>query len=139
MADIEPWGLPAVKLGPLRELRAPRDLRPVGSRAIEVAPGLVERRHRIPLRYHPGAWLIVAVTVHRSGHPRYDAWVWHPGRRSTTALWWDEARRNDVLRLDNRVLEAIAHRHDRRRPRKGRPVGQVRPMESGGIRAARLR
>ena len=24
MADIEPWGLPAVKLGPLRELRASR-------------------------------------------------------------------------------------------------------------------
>ena len=77
----------------LRELRAPRDLRPVSSRAVEVAPGLVERRHRIPLRYHPGAWLVVAVTVHRSGHPRYDAWVWHPDRRGASALWWDEARR----------------------------------------------
>jgi len=77
----------------LRELRTSRDLRPVGSRAAEVAPGLVERRHRIPLRYHPGAWLIVAVTVHRSGHARYDAWVWHGGRRAATALWWDEARR----------------------------------------------
>ena len=33
------------------------------------------------------------------------------------ALWWEEARRNDVLPLDNRVLEAIAHRNDRRRPR----------------------
>jgi arylsulfatase len=33
------------------------------------------------------------------------------------ALWWDEARRNDVLPLDNRVLDAIAHRNDRRRPR----------------------
>ena len=32
-------------------------------------------------------------------------------------LWWHEARRNDVLPLDNRVLEAVAHRHDRRRPR----------------------
>ena len=32
------------------------------------------------------------------------------------ALWWEEARRNDVLPLDNRVLEAIAHKHDRRRP-----------------------
>jgi arylsulfatase len=31
------------------------------------------------------------------------------------ALWWDEARRNDVLPLDNRVLEAMAHKHDRRR------------------------
>jgi arylsulfatase A-like enzyme len=30
-------------------------------------------------------------------------------------LWWEEARRNDVLPLDNRVLEAMAHRHDRRR------------------------
>ncbi len=29
--------------------------------------------------------------------------------------WWDEARRNDVLPLDNRVLEAMAHKHDRRR------------------------
>ena len=77
----------------LRELRAPRDLRPVSSRAVEVAPGIVERRHRIPLRYHPGAWLVVAVTVHRSGHPRYDAWVWHPDRRGASALWWDEARR----------------------------------------------
>jgi arylsulfatase len=33
------------------------------------------------------------------------------------ALWWEEARRNDVLPLDNRVLEATAHRHDRRPPR----------------------
>ncbi len=33
------------------------------------------------------------------------------------ALWWDEARRNDVLPLDNRVLEAMAHKNDRRRPR----------------------
>ena len=31
------------------------------------------------------------------------------------ALWWDEARRNDVLPLDNRVLEVIAHKHDHRR------------------------
>jgi hypothetical protein len=77
----------------LRELRTSRDLRPVGSRAVEVAPGLVERRHRIPLRYHPGAWLIIAVVVHRTGHARYDAWVWHAGRRGATALWWDEARR----------------------------------------------
>jgi len=32
------------------------------------------------------------------------------------ALWWEEARRNDVLPLDNRVLEAVVHQHDRRRP-----------------------
>ncbi len=32
--------------------------------------------------------------------------------------WWDEARRNDVLPLDNRVMEAIAHpKPDHRRPR----------------------
>ena len=32
--------------------------------------------------------------------------------------WWDEARRNDVLPLDNRVLEAIAHpKPDHRRHR----------------------
>ena len=31
------------------------------------------------------------------------------------ALWWEEARRNDVLPLDNRVLDVIAHKHDRRR------------------------
>ena len=31
------------------------------------------------------------------------------------ALWWEEARRNDVLPLDNRVLEIIAHKHDHRR------------------------
>ena len=34
------------------------------------------------------------------------------------ALWWTEARRNDVLPLDNRVLEAMAHKHDRRRPQE---------------------
>jgi arylsulfatase len=34
------------------------------------------------------------------------------------ALWWEEARRNDVLPLDNRVLEAMAHKHDQRRPRE---------------------
>ena len=31
------------------------------------------------------------------------------------ALWWEEARRNDVLPLDNRVLEVMAHKHDHRR------------------------
>jgi len=32
--------------------------------------------------------------------------------------WWGEARRNDVLPLDNRVMEAIAHpKPDHRRPR----------------------
>ena len=34
------------------------------------------------------------------------------------ALWWREAERNDVLPLDNRVLEAVAHKHDRRRPQQ---------------------
>ena len=34
------------------------------------------------------------------------------------SLWWEEARRNDVLPLDNRVLEAIVHKHDRRRPQQ---------------------
>ena len=31
------------------------------------------------------------------------------------ALWWEEAKRNAVLPLDNRVLEAIVHKHDRHR------------------------
>ena len=35
--------------------------------------------------------------------------------RELVALWWDEARRNDVLPLDNRVLDAMAHKHDGRR------------------------
>lgn len=81
----------------LREIRTLRDLRPVSSRVVEVAPGVIERRHRIPLRYHPGAWLIVAVAIRHDGHARYDTWVWHPGRRQAAALWWDEARR--VLEL----------------------------------------
>jgi hypothetical protein len=81
----------------LREIRTPRDLRPTGSRLVDVTPGVVERRHRIPLRYHPGAWLIVAVAMRHDGRARYDAWVWHPGRRRATALWWEEARR--VLEL----------------------------------------
>jgi arylsulfatase len=34
------------------------------------------------------------------------------------SLWWQEARRNDVLPLDNRVLEAMVHKHDRRRPQQ---------------------
>ena len=34
------------------------------------------------------------------------------------ALWWEEARRNDVLPLDNRVLDAMVHKHDRRRPQE---------------------
>ncbi len=33
-------------------------------------------------------------------------------------LWWEEARKNDVLPLDNRVLDAIAHKHDRQRPQE---------------------
>ena len=42
----------------------------------------------------------------------------HPERLSDMmARWWEEARRNDVLPLDNRPLEAIAHpKPDRRRP-----------------------
>jgi arylsulfatase len=40
-----------------------------------------------------------------------------PGKvTGLVSLWWEEARRNDVLPLDNRVLEAIVHKHDRRRP-----------------------
>jgi arylsulfatase len=31
------------------------------------------------------------------------------------SLWWEEARRNDVLPLDNRVLEVMVHKHDGRR------------------------
>ena len=34
------------------------------------------------------------------------------------ALWWEEARRNDVLPLDNRVLESIVHSRARLRPRE---------------------
>ncbi|HUI04119.1 MAG TPA: arylsulfatase [Acidimicrobiales bacterium] len=43
----------------------------------------------------------------------------HPERLAAMVeLWWEEARRNDVLPLDNRVLEAIAHpRPDHRAPR----------------------
>jgi arylsulfatase A-like enzyme len=38
--------------------------------------------------------------------------------RDLVELWWAEARKNDVLPLDNRVMEAIAHpRPDHRRPR----------------------
>jgi len=38
--------------------------------------------------------------------------------RDLVELWWVEARKNDVLPLDNRVMEAIAHpRPDTRRPR----------------------
>jgi hypothetical protein len=77
----------------LREIRTFQDMRPVGSRLVEVGPGVIERRHRIPLRYHPGVWLIVAVAVRRDGRARYDTWAWHPGRRCATALWWEEARR----------------------------------------------
>ena len=77
----------------LRELRTPRDLRPLGSRTVTRASGVVERRHRIPLRYHPGAWLIIRLTVRPSGGVRYDAWIWHAGRRRASALWWEETRR----------------------------------------------
>jgi hypothetical protein len=77
----------------LRELRTPRDLRPIGSRTVEAASGVVERQHRIPLRYHPGAWLIIQVTARPSGAVRHDAWIWHAGRRRASALWWEETRR----------------------------------------------
>ena len=54
------------------------------------------------------------------------------------ALWWEEARRNDVLPLDNRVLEAIAHKHDRRRPPADLPVlpGRCAGARMGGRRRA---
>jgi len=43
----------------------------------------------------------------------------HPDKvAELVELWWEEARRNDVLPLDNRPLEAIAHpKPDHRRPR----------------------
>ena len=83
----------------LRELRTPQDVRPVASHVIEIAPGIVERRHRIPLRYHPGAWLMVAVTAWPKGGVRYDAWLWHAGRRRALALWWEESQRvTDLFR-----------------------------------------
>ena len=37
-------------------------------------------------------------------------------------LWWEEARRNDVLPLDNRLLEAIMHPRPRRRGSRSRYV-----------------
>jgi arylsulfatase len=47
----------------------------------------------------------------------YDRADEFPGRvADLVALWWEEARRNDVLPLDNRVLEAVVHKHDDRRP-----------------------
>ena len=47
----------------------------------------------------------------------------HPEKvAELVALWWDEARRNDVLPLDNRVLEAMAHKNDRRRPTRHVPL-----------------
>jgi arylsulfatase len=43
----------------------------------------------------------------------------HPDKLAEmVARWWEEARRNDVLPLDNRVMEVIAHpKPDHRRPR----------------------
>ena len=54
------------------------------------------------------------------------------------ALWWEEARRNDVLPLDNRVLEVMAHKHDRRRPSGGLPLlpGRRAGARVGGRRRA---
>ena len=52
------------------------------------------------------------------------------------ALWWEEARHNDVLPLDNRVLEAIAHKHDRRRPQADLPL---LPGRGSGARVGRRR
>ena len=53
------------------------------------------------------------------------------------ALWWDEARRNDVLPLDNRVLDAIAHKHDRQKAAGDLPLLPGRsagPRMGGGRR-----
>jgi arylsulfatase len=49
-------------------------------------------------------------------------------------LWWEEARRNDVLPLDNRLLEAIVNPRPRRRGARGRyvyrPFGALVPEPS---------
>ena len=50
------------------------------------------------------------------------------------ALWWEEARRNDVLPLDNRVLEAMAHKHDRRRPQTPTDTSRAGPGSRVGGR-----
>ena len=49
----------------------------------------------------------------------HDVAAEHPEKvEELVALWWEEARRNEVLPLDNRVLWALAHpKPDRRRAR----------------------
>ena len=48
---------------------------------------------------NPGAWLMVAVTAWPKGGVRYDAWLWHAGRRRALALWWEESQRvTDLFR-----------------------------------------
>ena len=51
------------------------------------------------------------------------------------ALWWEEARRNDVLPLDNRVLEAMAHKDDNRRPQATYRYFQNGPRSPSGWRS----
>ena len=83
----------------LRELRTPQDVRPVASHVIEIAPASWSGVIAFPLKYHPGAWLMVAVTAWPKGGVRYDAWLWHAGRRRALALWWEESQRvTDLFR-----------------------------------------
>ncbi len=77
----------------LRELRTPDDLRPSRSYEDPGPNGPARRRHLIPLRYHPDAFLVIAVIRYPSGHVRFEAWIWHAARKTTIPLYWEEAQR----------------------------------------------
>lgn len=78
----------------LRELRMAEQLRPVRSYEEPAMTGRpARRRHLIPLRYHPDAFLVVAILIYPSGHVGYETWVWHAARKVDIPLYWDEAQR----------------------------------------------
>ena len=118
----------------LRDARLARDLPPgLEGRDVPRARQHVRRRSR---RQRPSTTTCGSCTTSPTTSPETeDLAAKEPQRLAEMIeLWWQEARRNDVLPLDNRPLEAILHPRPRRRGSRRRyeyrPFGAPVPEAS---------
>jgi hypothetical protein len=97
LAELGVWRLGTTRrgrsFGTLRELDLPMKMVPIWTRVELGAAGVERRLHGIPLRWHPGAVAVIAVTAATGRPVTYRAWVIRPPETPVIALYWSEAQR----------------------------------------------
>ena len=97
LAELGVWRLGTTRrgqsFGTLRELDLPMKMVPIWTRVELGAPGIERRLHGIPLRWHPRAMAVIAVTAATGRPVTYRAWVIRPPETPVIALYWCEAQR----------------------------------------------